>query len=146
MARIVRCQGAIVRNDHILLIRYHPQQGDSYWLFPGGGMEAGETEEECVAREMWEETNLRVSVERLLLNQATESDDTYKRHKTFLCSVLSGRAAPGHEVEEDASAGYGIVEVAWFDLRDEGGWPALAKADSITYPRLLAVQKVLGYI
>lgn len=147
MSRIIRYQGAIVHDEKLLLIRQrHHKTGESYWLLPGGGIEEGESEEECVEREMWEETNLRVTVERLLFDLPTEPGDAYKRRQTFLCSVISGTAAPGHEPEEDAAASYGIVEVGWFDLRAENGWSAVAKADSITYPQLLAVQKALGYI
>ena len=147
MNRIIRYQGAIVRNDQILLIRHRQHDtGKSYWLFPGGGIEEGETEAECVEREMWEETNLRVSDTRLLLNEPALPGGVYKRHKTFLCSVVSCRAAPGYEPEEDAAAAYGIVEVRWFDLRDESGWPALAKEDAITYPQLRSVQRALGYL
>lgn len=147
MNRIIRYQGAIVRDEKILLIRHrHHDTGESYWLFPGGGIEEGETEEECVEREMWEETNLRVSAARLLLDKPTESGDVYKRRRTFLCSVLSGTAAPGYEPEEDAAAAYGIVEVAWLDLHDESGWPALIQSDKITYPQLRSVRHELGYL
>lgn len=146
MNRIIRYQGAIVRDDHILLIRYLRHDNDqTYWLFPGGGIEAGETEEECVQREMHEETNLRVSVGRLLLNLEAESGQFYPRRKTFLCSVVSGVAAPGYEPEETVPPGYGIVEVRWFDLRDERRWPLIVREDSITYPQLRAVQQALGY-
>ena len=136
-----------MQDGQILLIRQRAHDtGKSYWLLPGGGIEAGETEEECVEREMWEETNLRVVVERLLLDQPDKSGAVYKRRKTFLCSVVSGSAAPGYEPEEDAAALYGIVEVGWFDLRDESGWPPLAKEDGITYPQLIGVQQALGYL
>ncbi|MBI3960935.1 MAG: NUDIX hydrolase [Chloroflexi bacterium] len=146
MNRIIRYQGAIVQDEQILLIRHrHHSTGESYWLFPGGGIEDGETEEECVQREMREETNLHVAVERLLLDEPTQPGAVYKRRRTFLCSVVSGTAAPGYEPEEDAAAAYGIVEVAWFDLRDENSWPPLAKGNSITYPQLLGVQQTLGY-
>ena len=147
MDRIIRYQGAIVQDDQLLLIRHRAHDtGKSYWLLPGGGIEEGESEEECVEREMWEETNLRVSVERLLLNEPTHRSVGYKRRKTFLCSVLSGTAAPGYEPEEDAAAAYGIVEVAWIDLRDESDWPALAKSDEITYPQLQSVRRELGHL
>ena len=147
MNRIIRYQGAIVQDEKILLIRQrHHDTGVSYWLLPGGGIEEGESEEECVQREMQEETNLRVSVERLLLDQPAEAGAVYKRRQTFLCSVVSGTAAPGHEPEEDAAASYGIVEVGWFDLRDESGWPVLVKENGITYPELRGVQQALGYL
>jgi hypothetical protein len=96
---------------------------------------------------MWEETNLHVSVERLLLDQPTEPTATmYQRRRTFLCTVLSGTAAPGHEPEVDVPAGYGIVEVAWFNLQDAGDWPSLVKQDDITSRLLHSVQQALGYI
>ncbi len=147
MNRIIRYQGAIVQDDHLLLIRHRAHDtGKSIWLFPGGGIEEGESEEECVEREMWEETSLRVSVERLVLDEPTRHAVGYKRRRTYLCSVMSGIAAPGYEPEEDAAAAYGIVEVAWLDLRDERAWPALAKSDEITYPQLCSVQRELGYL
>ena len=147
MKRVIRYQGAIVRDEQILLIRQsHHNTGENYWLFPGGGIEPGESEEECVQREMHEETNLHVVVERLLLDEPALPGAVYKRRMTFLCSVVSGTAAPGHEPEEDAAASYGIVEVGWFDLRDESGWPVLVKENGITYPELRGVQQALGYL
>jgi len=35
------------------------------WCLPGGGMEAGESVEECCLREVFEETSLQVKVKRL---------------------------------------------------------------------------------
>ncbi len=76
MQRRIRYQGAIVREDHILLIKHrHHADGRDYWLIPGGGIEDGETEEQCVQREMREETNLEVVVERLVLEQTAWPDD-----------------------------------------------------------------------
>ena len=56
MSRDIRCQGAIVPNNHILLIR-HLEHATArvYWVIPGGGRGANETEGACVQREMREE-------------------------------------------------------------------------------------------
>ena len=57
MSRITRYQGVIIRNDHILLIKHRQyDSGREYWVTPGGGREDDETEEECVKREMKEQT------------------------------------------------------------------------------------------
>lgn|GEM_PF-5738377 len=52
----VRCVGLLVENDALLLMRYSdPELGD-IWQYPGGGLQAGETVEDGVRREMREET------------------------------------------------------------------------------------------
>jgi 8-oxo-dGTP diphosphatase len=145
MNRIIRYQGAIVHDHQLLLIRHQEHTGRSYWLFPGGGIEAGETAEACVAREMHEETNLQVAVERLLLDETASPGGVYQRRHTYLCAVLAGTASPGYEPEEDAAAEYGIVEVAWFDLRSRAEWPELVKSNAITHAQMLSVQLALGY-
>ncbi len=134
MQRRIRYQGAIVREDHILLIKHrHHDDGRDYWLIPGGGIEDGETEEQCVQREMREETNLEVSVERLVLEETSYVDDqTYAAYKTFLCRPTGGEARPGHEPEPDAASVYSISEVGWFDLRDASTWDDKIKQDQIT--------------
>ena len=70
MSGDVRYQGAVIRDDHILLIRHQEHAtGRAYWVIPGGGRESHETKEACVQRETREETNLDVSVKRLLLDE-----------------------------------------------------------------------------
>ena len=141
-----RCQGAILRDDHILLIQHREHTGGrSYWLLPGGGREEGETEVQCVAREMKEETGLDVQVERLLMDDTDILPGANYPHKTYLCTILAGEAQPGYEPEPEASAIYSIAEVGWFDLRDEAGWSKEVISDQITYPELKRIQAILGY-
>jgi 8-oxo-dGTP pyrophosphatase MutT (NUDIX family) len=141
MSRI-RYQGAIVRDDHLLLIKHSEHKtGRSYWVIPGGGREAGETEEECTRREMWEETGLNVTVERMLLDEIVSPD----RHKTYLCRADTGDPQPGYEPEPEVAEHYAITEVRWFDLSSPATWDALVKSDRITYPLLKQIQAALGY-
>lgn len=145
--RDIRYQGAIVQDDHLLLIRHREHRtGKNYWLFPGGGREEGESAEECVCREMQEETNLLVKVERLLMEQPATFGGPYRLRRTYLCSIVAGSAAPGYEPEASAAAHYGIVEVGWFDLRNAQHWNNQVRSDRITYPQLLQVQSLLGYV
>jgi ADP-ribose pyrophosphatase YjhB (NUDIX family) len=145
--RHTRYQGAIIKEDQILLIKHtEHESGRSFWVIPGGGREAGETEMACVAREMWEETNLMVRVERLLVETALPNDPFNKIRKTYLCTIVSGQAAPGYEPEADAAAFYAITEVAWFDLRSEESWEASIFTNQIAYPVLQAIRRALGYL
>ena len=59
---VVRAAGGVVsrrdeRGEVEVLLVHRPQHGD--WSFPKGKVEAGETDEECALREVWEETGLR---------------------------------------------------------------------------------------
>ena len=146
MARRVRYQGLIIKDSMVLLIRLtRHADGASYWVIPGGGIEPGESEEECVIREMKEETNLDVFVERLLIEQATIPGDAYLFHKTYLCRIVSGEPAPGYEPEPEAAAHYSISAVRWFDLEDESSWGMDLIHDKFTYPQLVKARQLLGY-
>jgi 8-oxo-dGTP pyrophosphatase MutT (NUDIX family) len=146
LTRHTRYQGAIINNDHILLIRHRQHAtGRTYWVIPGGGIGEDESEEACIVREMKEETNLDVEVERLLLDEPCHPDGVYEWSKTFLCRPIAGVASPGYEPEPEAAAEYSITEVRWFDLRDEATWGEAIKHDPFTYPQLVSLREVLGY-
>ena len=145
--RDIRYQGAIVRDDHLLLLHgLDHLKLQRFWLVPGGGRLEGETEEECVRREMREETLLDVRVERLLLDDPAPQHGTYKRLKTYHCTPLGGSEGPGSEPEiEELGLSYTIEGVRWFDLRDEADWGDEIRTDEIMYPWLRQVKAALGY-
>lgn len=145
--REIRYQSAIVRDNQILLIKHREHDsGRTYWIFPGGGIEPGESEEECVRREVKEETNLSVRVVSLILNEPNPTKSIYKSRKTFLCEPNAGEAKPGIEPEPDVASRYSITEVKWFDLRDEYGWDSELITDPITYGQLQQIRHMLGYL
>ncbi len=146
MKRNIRYQGAIIRDDCILLVKHREHvSGRSYWVIPGGAREPDETGEACVKREMLEETNLEVTVERLLLEEAGVPSGRYRHLKTYLCRADTGDARPGYEPEYEAAQEYAIVEVRWFDLLEPKKWDPQVKTDPFTYPLLRRIQALLGY-
>lgn len=147
MARHTRYQALIVEKDSVLLIKHREHKtGRAYWVIPGGGLNDGESETECVIREAREETNLDVEIERLLLDEPGHPDGAYLWRKTFLCRPIGGRASPGIEPEAEAADRYAITEVRWFDLRDESDWEADLVSDPFTYPQLTQARMELGYL
>ena len=141
--RHTRYLGVIVRDRHVLLIKQRLHgTGHSFWFFPGGGMEPGETEEKCVQREMKEETNLDVKVVGLLLDEPATG--IYQRVRTYLCEPVGGEASPGYDPEY-GPAEQGVLEVRWFDLRTEADWEPAAANDPITYRYLQLIRAKLGH-
>ena len=147
MTRSIRYQGAIIQDHQILLLKQiEHASGRSYWQIPGGRTELDETEEQCVQREMLEETGLEVQIDSLLLDEPSPpSDSIYQRWKTYRCTILAGEALPGSEPEADLVDAYSFTEVGWFDLRDPATWDARLGADSYIAAWLRRVQEALGY-
>lgn len=58
------CRAIVIKDGKILLTH---ERNSGWWLLPGGGLEEGETPEECCVREVEEETGVIVRpVERFL--------------------------------------------------------------------------------
>ena len=145
MIRDIRYQAAIVRNRQILLIQHREHAGGrSYWLLPGGGREAEETPEQCLIREVREETQLTITVERLLLDDPAPAGDVYRRFHTYLCRASTFAAGPGIEPEPEAAALYSIAAVCWFALDDEAGWKPEILTDPLTAPLLCRIGGALN--
>jgi mutator protein MutT len=121
---IVGVGGVIVDDGRIVLIkrRFEPLAGE--WSLPGGTLEVGETLEAAVAREMEEETGLRVKVGPLI-----EVFDRIMRDEAgrvrfhfvlvdFLCWPVGGALAAASDVSEAALVDpaelgpYGLTEKA----------------------------------
>jgi 8-oxo-dGTP diphosphatase len=144
MMRDVRYQAAIIDDGQILLIQHREHtSGRSYWLLPGGGLEPGETPEQCLIREVREETELTITVERLLLDDPAPPGDVYQRFHTYLCRPSTFTASPGMEPEPEAAALYSIAAVGWYPLEDEAKWGAEITADPLTAPLLRRLRAAL---
>ncbi len=56
----IRIAAVILNKKNELLLVNHQKNGKSYWLFPGGGVEYGETFEKALKRELKEELSLKI--------------------------------------------------------------------------------------
>lgn len=69
------------------------------WVLPGGGVEAQETPEEAVIREVYEETGLSVQIVRKVAEYLPVNKLTQLTH-LFECSALQGNLQTGMETKE----------------------------------------------
>lgn len=86
------CGCIIIKNGKVLLIK----QITGHWGFPKGHMEEGETEEETAIREVKEETNLDVEIDK---NKKYTVEYTTDKGKDkivtlFLAKEISGELKP----------------------------------------------------
>lgn len=90
-ARDIRYQAAVVDAGRLLLLHCVPRDEAGFWLLTGGGREAGESAEACVAREVRDEAGVEVEVGPLLYEMPAEPpDETYTRWRTYLCRLVGG--------------------------------------------------------
>ena len=86
----VRSGVVLIENGKVALIERH-RAGKHYYVFPGGGVDEGETPEQAAIREMEEETGLRVTVQRKLAEiHFGLSEQVY-----FLVDRLDGKFGTG---------------------------------------------------
>jgi 8-oxo-dGTP diphosphatase len=128
-APIVGVAGVVVRGNEVLLIRRGREPLLGSWSLPGGALEVGETMAEGVAREVFEETGLRVRPVEIVatLDRIVRDEDGRVRFHYLLidwmCEVVKGRAGdplPGDDAlaavwvrgEEPQLEAYGLEAIA----------------------------------
>lgn len=109
----IRPATIVIKDEKVLLVssRYH---GEEFYLFPGGGVEFGETIEEAAIRETFEETGVKVKIKNLFhVNEYIYAKDWNKRSVSmfFIAEVV--------EILEPTTNDNGkIKEVRWIKLSE----------------------------
>lgn len=98
----VACSAVIERGGEYLLAR---RRDIGLWNLPGGGLEPGETVEECLAREVQEEVGIAIRVVRLVGVYSKPQKNEIVL--TFLCKLAS---------DDEPTTSDEVSEVGWFKL------------------------------
>ena len=102
------CRSIVIR-DHKLLLSYETATGQ--WMLPGGGLEAGEDEQECCIRETAEETGYRIRVSDCVL-EIDEYYEDFKWVNRYFFGEVAGQA-PVRLTEREKEVG---MEPRWLPL------------------------------
>ena len=81
---------AIIRkDDKIFATQRGYGEWKDWWEFPGGKMEAGETPEEALVREIREELSAEISVDEFLCTVDYDYPAFHLKMHCYLCSLLT---------------------------------------------------------
>ena len=117
----ISAKAVVVLRDRILLLKHVDADGEWYSL-PGGGQEHGETLDEALVRECYEETGVDVRMGRLLFIRdyiaknhefAEDDGDAHQLELMFECEVSGSADAGLGSVPDEMQTG-----VAWVPLDD----------------------------
>lgn len=122
----------IIEDGHLALIK-RIREDQTYYVFPGGGIEAGETPQEAAQREAMEEMGVRVEMGPLVFESMNSIGDYY-----FFASITGGHfgAATGEEYT-DPERERGSYEPVWVPIE-------MLTAISL-YPEALAIEILQQY-
>jgi len=91
--KIIKVLGAIIEKDDTILLA-RKAQGQSVagkWEFPGGKLETGESEQECLKREIQEEMKVDVEIKEFFAENLHEYKDKQINLKCYKCHLLSDK-------------------------------------------------------
>lgn len=106
-----RC--VLIENDKVLLI-YREKNDRIYYVFPGGGVEDGETKEECLIRECREELGIKINI----IKQLYEVKGKDFLQHFFLIERVSGEIGSGDANEYDINRVGGLQRPVFIDINE----------------------------
>ncbi len=111
----VRAAVVLVKDRQVLLVpNFDTDRGPLLWVLPGGRVEFGEPLEATAAREVYEETGLRIAVGAVFrVSEAIRTDPSW--HSITI--AYTGRVVGG-ELRAEEHPRYGRKEPCWFSRHD----------------------------
>ncbi|RUL50811.1 8-oxo-dGTP diphosphatase MutT [Lysinibacillus antri] len=94
MKKQVHVVGAIIENENkeiFCALRGSDMSLANYWEFPGGKIESGETPEKALVREIKEEFNCVIEVDKKVEDTTYEYEEVVVRLETYKATLVQGQ-------------------------------------------------------
>lgn len=109
---------AIIFLDGKLVTLKRVKQDETYWVFPGGGVEEGENLVQALKREIMEELSLEIEVKDLVFEYHFKTDHQDDDEYFYNCRVVGGKLGKGTGPEYKPDSHYhGTHEIALLPLK-----------------------------
>ena len=87
----IKVVAAIIKNeDKILATKRGYGEFINMWEFPGGKIEPGETKKQAIVREIKEDLNIEINVDKFALDIEYQYPNFYLFMSCFMCSIKEG--------------------------------------------------------
>ena len=113
----------IILQDGQIALLSRNRRGTQYYVFPGGGVDKGETPAEAAAREADEELGVQVLVGRMVAEIWFNGQPQYY----FLAEITGGTFGTGHgkEMASSSNSDQGSYQPCWVPISDIRRLPVL---------------------
>jgi 8-oxo-dGTP diphosphatase len=95
----LRACGICWQDDRLLLVNHKGLNAAHFWAPPGGGVEFGESVNDCLRKEFWEETGLEITVGKFLFTCEFIHKPLHAIELFFSVSVVGGSLKKGNDPE-----------------------------------------------
>lgn len=87
----IKVVAAIIQKENkILATKRGYDEFINMWEFPGGKIESGETKEQALVREIKEELNIEINVDKFAIDIEYQYPNFYLFMSCFMCSIKEG--------------------------------------------------------
>lgn len=109
-----RVRGILV-DDGIITLLKRVKKSETYYVFPGGGVEEGESVKQALKRELKEELGIDANIRKLLTKKRFDRGKTKQIEYFYICETSSGKLGTGKGPEYQPGNSYdGTHEVVQF--------------------------------